>query len=479
MSLTYASVCDGIGAVHCAWMGMGHPLGWRCAWTSEIEPYPAAVVEHHWKLPNLGDMTTIDTTKAIDEHGPIDLLVGGTPCQSFSVAGLRGGMDDPRGNLALVYLGLADALRPRWVVWENVPGVLSSASGELPSCPPDRMGVGPGERVVVEDQYDETLDLGCFLAALSKLGYGWAYRVLDAQYIRVDTHPRAVPQRRRRVFVVGCLGGWQRAGGVLFEREGLSGHPAPRRKAGSGAVRTLGASTGGCSAKEQQHTFVGPGGEPLNPLDVQGVAGALSPGAHPGGYNGQDAYSGHLIPHKPELAIQERASGVSSGPGGKGWRDDGSAYTLEARGCPQSVLAFDPTQITHQDNRSNPQPGDPCHTIGKGTKTPVVAFGITPSSGQGSELRARELDAAPSLNSTDEARATDRGTRVVQSMAVRRLMPLECERLQGFPDHYTAIDFDGKPASDTRRYQALGNSMPVNVMRWIGQRIAMVEEVES
>ena len=151
--MRYASVCDGIGAAHVAWQ----PLGWECAWTSEIEPFPAAVVDHHWKFKNLGDMTKL-TEEMLNEQGSIDLLVGGTPCQSFSVAGLRKGLDDPRGNLALRFVQLVGFLRPEWVVWENVPGVLSSAGGR---------------------------DFGTFLGALGQLGYGFAYRVLDAQWFGV------------------------------------------------------------------------------------------------------------------------------------------------------------------------------------------------------------------------------------------------------------------------------------------------------
>jgi DNA (cytosine-5)-methyltransferase 1 len=198
--MNYVSLCDGIGAVHVAWQ----PLGWRCLWTSEIEAFPIAVVEHHWKLPNLGDMTKIDGKKAVEQYGQPDLVCGGTPCQSFSVAGLRKGMADPRGNLALVFLRLVDTLRPRWVVWENVPGVLSSGQGR---------------------------DFGSFLGALGQFGYGFAYRVLDAQFF-------GVPQRRRRVFVVGCLGDWRRAAAVLFERESLSGNPAPSREAGASPEQT-------------------------------------------------------------------------------------------------------------------------------------------------------------------------------------------------------------------------------------------------
>ena len=200
--MTYASVCDGIGAIHCAWK----PLGWQCEWTAEIKPFPAAVVHARHGLINLGDFTRILRDVAAKL---VRLLVGGTPCQSFSIAGLREGLDSPNGNLALEYLALAERLRCPWLVWENVPGVLSSGGGR---------------------------DFGTFLGALAKLGYGWAYRVLDAQYF-------AVPQRRRRVFVVGYLGDWRRAAAVLFERHSLQGNSAPSRETRENVAGTLGART--------------------------------------------------------------------------------------------------------------------------------------------------------------------------------------------------------------------------------------------
>jgi len=199
--MRYASVCDGIGAVHCAWK----PLGWECAWTSEIDKFPIAVVERHWGFPNLGDMTEIDR-EMLDEHGPIELLVGGTPCQSFSVAGLRGGLDDDRGNLALRFMQLCAEARPTWVVWENVPGVFSVDGGRA---------------------------FGSILGALEELGYGWAYRTLDAQWF-------GVAQRRRRVFVVGCLGDWRRAAAVLFEQQSVCGDPPTREAAREGTAADAG-----------------------------------------------------------------------------------------------------------------------------------------------------------------------------------------------------------------------------------------------
>jgi DNA (cytosine-5)-methyltransferase 1 len=198
--LNYLSVCSGIEAATVAW----HPLGWRPAAFAEIEKFPSAVLAHHYShVPNLGDMTKFKDWPDVRPS----VLVGGTPCQSFSVAGLRKGMADPRGNLALTYLAIADQYRPEWLLWENVPGVLSSNGGR---------------------------DFGSFLGGMVELGYGFAYRVLDAQYVRVDEFGRAVPQRRRRVFVVGNSRSWRRAAAVLFERESLSWNSAPSRKTGQG-----------------------------------------------------------------------------------------------------------------------------------------------------------------------------------------------------------------------------------------------------
>lgn len=379
--MRFGSVCSGIEAASVAW----HPLGWRASFLSEIEKFPRAVLAHHFPdAPLHGDFTTIEA----GQYEPIDLLVGGTPCQSFSIAGLRGGLADDRGNLALEFLRLAQRLRPRWLVWENVPGVLSSNGGR---------------------------DFGAILAGMVECGYGFAYRVLDAQFA-------GVPQRRRRVFVVGYFGDWRRAAAVLFERHSLQGHPAPRREARKDVATTISARPTG-------------GGGLGTDFDLDGglvaSTGNVAHCLNAGGMGRQDYETETLI------AIQERAisENPNAGPDGAGFRTDGQAYTLEARTVPQAV-AFDTTQITSSLNRNNPKPGDPCHPLAAGSHAPAIA---------GSE--------------------------------VRRLTPRECERLQGFPDDWTAIPFRGKPAADGPRYKALGNSMAVPVMRWIGERIAAVEAI--
>ena len=201
--MNYLSVCSGIEAASVAW----EPLGWKAIGFSEIETFPCSVLAHRFpKVKNYGDLTRFEEW---DINETVDLLVGGTPCQSFSIAGLRGGLEDSRGNLALVYCRILQKFQPRWFVWENVPGVLSSNGGR---------------------------DFGSILGAMVELGYGVAYRVLDAQYF-------GVPQRRRRVFVVGCLGNWQRAAAVLFEPGCVSGDSQKGKDEKRDVAGTIGART--------------------------------------------------------------------------------------------------------------------------------------------------------------------------------------------------------------------------------------------
>ena len=255
--MRYLSVCSGIEAATVAW----HPLGWQPWAFAEVDAFPSAVLAHHYPtVPNLGDMSRFEEWPDAD----VDVLVGGTPCQSFSVAGLRKGLDDPRGNLMLVYGAIARRYRPKWLVWENVPGVLSSNGGR---------------------------DFGSFLWLLGELGYGFAYRVLDAQYF-------GLAQRRKRVFVVGCLGDWRRAAAVLLERASLRGDPAPRRQTRESVADTI---AGGARSR---------GG--YSEDDVPHVVGSLCADTHPGAYTGQDAYTGRLIAHTL------RASGFDASEDGTG-----------------------------------------------------------------------------------------------------------------------------------------------------------------
>jgi DNA (cytosine-5)-methyltransferase 1 len=479
----YGSVCSGIEAASVAW----HPLGWRAAFFSEIEAFPRAVLKHRWPdVPLHGDFTTIQA----GDYEPIDLLVGGTPCQSFSVAGLRGGMADERGNLALEYLKLANRLRPRWLVWENVPGVLSSNEGR---------------------------DFGSFLGGLGELGYGWAYRVLDAQYF-------GLAQRRRRVFVVGYFGDWRRAAAVLFERHSLSGHPAPSREARKDVAPTLSARTQGggglgtdfevggglvpdvastliagvanggaghgarsghakdstliaetlCVATGQAGAEIGAEIAPTLNCNHEApyIAGTLqSNGKAAGSVTQQDAEAGMLVTHTL------RGEGFDASEDGTGRGIPLIADTL--RGHPRAgsnslgAIAFD----CKASGRSGFGVGDIASTMR------AMGHKDSHTNGGGHQAVAFHENQRAELTVSDTAGALKNGggkpgqgyPALLQAMQVRRLTPRECERLQGFPDEYTLIQVRGKPAADGPRYKALGNSMAVPCMVWIGRRIAAVE----
>jgi DNA (cytosine-5)-methyltransferase 1 len=444
--MRYLSVCAGIEAATVAW----HPLGWHPVAFSEIDSFACALLRRQYPtVPNWGDMNKFKEWP----DATIDLLVGGTPCQSFSVAGLRQGLADPRGNLALTFLAIADRYRPRWVVWENVPGVLSSLSHDAPdpSPPPPPLDLGcDGAAVDTEDEYDaeELHAFHSLVAGFSKLGYHGAYGTLDAQYFNLA-------QRRARVFAVFYLGDWRRAAAVLFERDSLSGHPAPRREAWQGVAAgpTLGVAGG-------RNRGLGNANE-ANGL-IPSIANCLGGSSQSGGFRTTDLDNqGAYIPEIVPQAMSAKWSKGSSGPAGD---EVANLLAFEA----SHPVAFDTTQITHPENRSNPQPDDPCHPLAAGAHPPAIAF---------ADL-ADPVAANQARTYTREGRNNFRLSNVAHTaMQVRRLTPRECERLQGFPDDYTLIPYRGKPAADGPRYKALGNSMAVPVMAWIGQRIALVEEV--
>ena len=379
--MNYLSVCSGIEAATVAW----HHMGWKPVGFSEIEKFPSQVLAHHYlTVTNFGDMTKY---KEWNLNDPIGLLVGGTPCQSFSVAGLRKGLDDPRGNLALTYVGILDRFRPKWCVWENVPGVLSSGGGR---------------------------DFGSFLGALGEIGYGWAYRVLDAQYF-------GVAQRRKRVFVVGYLGDWKPPAEILFESESLSGNTEKGRKARKEVAGESVPSVANCIqttcndySRADGFNMIAVGAFGKNIADT--VTAKFSKGA--------------------EL-LQQGAQ-------------NGGNCVLQPIHC---VDTF-PTLLSSTAGVSRPGNAVTEHQT-------YIAFGWQNSSHQGMSVDT----ISPTLDKS-KTPAT------MQNMAVRRLTPVECERLQGFPDNYTNIP----KAADGNRYKALGNSMAVPVMRWIGERINQYEQ---
>lgn len=379
--MKYLSVCSGIEAASVAW----EPLGWQAVGYSEIEKFPSSVLEHHYpNVPNFGDMTkfkewNLDT---------VNLLVGGTPCQSFSVAGLRKGLEDPRGNLALTYCGILDHFRPQWFVWENVPGVLSSGGGR---------------------------DFGSFLGAVAELGYGFAYRVLDAQYF-------GVAQRRRRVFVVGYFGDWKPAAEVLFEPKGLCWNTPPSREARKETSVFTPSSIGGYR---------------------QGAGTLRASGGDLGGG------SEHLVAQPYEIGNTLTARMH------KGMNSD----------CNEGQTPVLQPMVVHGTQ-------DPCVSD--------IAFAQGRNNG-GENVVFAPAEVGPSMGASGPPYSRTGNERVeadalaIHNMAVRRLTPVECERLQGFPDNYTDIKPKGKDTPDGPRYKALGNSMAVPVMAWIGKRIQQVE----
>jgi DNA (cytosine-5)-methyltransferase 1 len=441
------------------------------------------------------------------EIGAIDLLVGGTPCQSFSVAGLRKGLEDPRGNLALVYCGILDRFKPKWFVWENVPGVLSSSGGR---------------------------DFGSFLGAVAELGYGFAYRVLDAQYF-------GVAQRRRRVFVVGCLGDWRSAAEVLFEPESLRGDSPPSREKGQEVAGTI-AARFGISRNNHEECVIASGKPTVGTLMANagtklwlGNQEALTGDyhiLHPTGALGgevsdtvtskfakgaellqQGAKNGGNCVLQP-IALAENTIGrqPQNGGNGDGFTVGGPMYTLNATGVHGVAQAIpldlrnagrDPEKYdsVNRQGVGVGEPGDPAHTVTTacvhGVAHPTVLMDQGGSvmsvmqDGTVGTLRREThghepLVMAPTLTASNDPSRSPQSTEVTNqvaavhaaSMAVRRLTPVECERLQGFPDNYTNIPWRKQPESpDGPRYKALGNSMAVPVMAWIGKRIQQMENV--
>jgi DNA (cytosine-5)-methyltransferase 1 len=446
--MRFGSVCSGIEAASVAW----HPLGWRAAFLSEIEAFPRAVLSHHYpEVPLHGDFTTI----AAGEYEPIDLLVGGTPCQSFSVAGLRGGLDDDRGNLALEYLRLADRTRPRWLVWENVPGVLSSNGGR---------------------------DFGAILGGMVELGYGFAYRVLDAQHF-------GVPQRRRRVFVVGYLGDWRPAAAVLFERHSLQGHSAPSRKAREAVAALTANGVGTCGAGDNQ----GQAGHL--------IAGTLSRCSFSGGAGGrpEGAAASHFVSHVNEVSRSLTACHTATGrldPNemefiATAYRTAGDGAVYEEGACTAPLTTATDPNANILAFSSKDYGADASMNVAPTLR----AMGHNESHANAGGQLAVAFDTYNETTSDTAQTLCSRGDTpggnahlipAVLTSAVRRLTPRECERLQGFPDDYTLIPLrnaNGKPngkwAKDGPRYKSLGNSMAVPCMRFIGERIQAVEDLIS
>jgi DNA (cytosine-5)-methyltransferase 1 len=475
--MRFGSVCSGIEAASVAW----HPLGWKAAWLSEIEPFPSAVLKHHYPdVPNLGDMTTLPERILSGEIEAPDVFCGGTPCQAFSVAGLRKSLDDARGNLSLTFVGIANAIdhvrsvrsdTPAIVFWENVPGVLNTKDNAF-GC---FLGALAGEDEPIIPSGDKWTNAGCVFGPQRTV----AWRVLDAQYF-------GVAQRRRRVFVVASARDNFNPAAVLFEFNGVRRDSAPSREARKEVTEcagTLTANGGGLNR---------PAGN-ANELDfcvtvaptyaIQGSMIGRNDNAGPQGDGineevcfTQNCVDRHAVaqpmPINTMVALRHQALGERTGFG-IGEAGD-PAYTL-TKGHSHAVA-----QPIGTDCYNGSITGDVAATIGTPGSSinasgptvmvaqPVIAA-FKGGQGSGAGGIGYSEHVAPTLPASDGGNRTPT---LLNAMSVRRLTPIECERLQGFPDGYTNIPWRNKPESpDGPRYKALGNSWAVPVVAWIGKRI--------
>lgn len=498
--MIYGSVCSGIEAASLAW----EPLGWEPAWFAEVEPFPCAVLAHRWpQVPNLGDMTTIATSVLRGDVMAPDILVGGTPCQAFSVAGARRGLADDRGFLTIKYVELANAIDqkratvgavPCITVWENVPGVLSSKDNAFGAF----LGFLAGEDCELIPPGKKWENAGCVFGPQRAI----AWRVIDAQYF-------GVAQRRRRVFVVASAREGFDPTEILFEREGLRRDSPPCRETGSVVAALTANGVGTCGADDNQ----GQAGH-LIPQ----VAGTLQAnGKAAGSATQQDAESGMLVVHgtqdpdtNTEIAHtlgrnqgQENAVLTQYGVEVVGTltaRYDSSPCA--DRGMNVLASTYPILEIGKRTGNSTTDlraglgvgaDGDPMFTLQAGAQHGVAAF----AENSRQEVRLEGGDGRITGALSGGGGKVGQGyPAAIVGMAVRRLTPVECERLQDFPDNHTLIP-QGKLnrliadelaylrchfpdmaeedahrlAADGPRYKAIGNSMARVCMEWLGRRI--------
>ena len=478
--MRFLSLFSGIEAASVAW----EPLGWTPVAFAEIEPFPCALLAHRFpNVPNLGDVTKIEDAQ-IAALGTVDVVIGGSPCQDLSVAGKRAGLKGERSSLFHEQVRIFDAARTlcgaRWLVWENVPGAFSTHSGRDFAVVVGALA-GCKLAVPVDGWGNEGVALGP--SGLIE----WS--VLDAQWF-------GVAQRRRRVFALLDVGDWTGRPPILLEPESLRGDSPPRRGEREAVANCLTdrADRGGTNS-EGQRLIVGGltarGGRNMGQANDDVDGGRVIPVTLSSG----QANAERLIDLAPTLNLnRDGAPILFDGPthtlrgdgfdgsedgtgrgtplvpvaysimpmnGGKDYkaRETDVAQPLMAGGPVGGnqggdfVVTFDTTQITSHGNYSSPRHGDPCHPLAAGAHPPTIAF-------------HNRQD--PDVSGDDKAQP------VRAAMQVRRLTATECEFLQGFPRGYTLIPWRGKPADqcpDGPRYKALGNSMAVPVMRWIGAKI--------
>lgn len=420
--MRFGSVCSGIEAASVAW----EPMGWRADWLAEIEKFPAAVLAHHWPdVPNHGDMMRLPDMVARGDIPAPDVLVGGTPCQAFSVAGKRGSLADERGALTLAFVELANeidrrretnGLRPAVVVWENVPGVLSTKDNAF-GC---FIAGLAGETVPLIPPGGKWSNAGAVFGPKRAV----AWRILDAQYF-------GVAQRRRRVFVVASARDGFDPCAVLFEQDGLRRDIAPSREAGQGAAADAGSG--------------------FTPSSF----GAYAEGVGTVRANGGDLGGGSetlAVTFDRQSSAEYGTSPVASTVSARDYKS-AADLVLSVHGTQDPIAIRDCALPLGRNNGQENAVAFPIDTMNHLRRGDNHSFGDFPIGDPSFTLTKNHSHAV--------------GT----SHAIRRLTPRECERLQGFPDDHTLIPWRGKTAADGPRYKAIGNSMAVPVMRWIGQRI--------
>jgi DNA (cytosine-5)-methyltransferase 1 len=453
-------VCSGIESTSVAWQ----PLGFRPAWFAEIDAFASSLLNwRHPDVPNLGDMRAIASRVLLGEIEAPDVLAGGTPCQSFSLAGVRKGLADQRGALTLSYVEIANAIdntrqqarkQPCIAVWENVPGVLTSRDNAFGHF----LAALAGERQALRPPGRRWTDAGCVFGPKRSI----AWRVLDAQYF-------GLAQRRKRVFLVASARTDVDPSAILFEREGLRRDSAPSRQTWQVAP----AHAARCTTSRGFGTDFQCGGLLIAAFGGNRTGGPIevSPAllAHAGSAR-QDFESEAFIARvclSPSQQVAHTLMGEGFDAGGDG----------DGRGTPlvPVCMAFDPTQITSKGNYSQPRPEDPSHPLLASARAPHVILSRT---GEGLARGAHRI--------------------WLSHISVRRLTPRECERLQGFPDDYTMIPhgygykrthhdaqwlryalqgkelsaFDqARLAADGPRYRAIGNAIAVPCLTWIGHRL--------
>jgi DNA (cytosine-5)-methyltransferase 1 len=523
--ISFGSVCSGIEAASVAW----DRLGWRCAWVAEIDAFPSSVLAQRFpRVPNLGDMTAIAARILAGEIEAPDVLVGGTPCQAFSLAGLRAGLSDSRGQLTLAFVILANAIDaarairgkpPCVVLWENVPGVLSdktNAFGHL-------LGGLAGEDDALVPPGRKWSNAGAVFGPKRSA----AWRLLDAQYFRVA-------QRRRRCFVIASARDGFDPTAVLFDWTGVRRDSAPSRGAWSDApAGALRSSDGG---SDVDHALAGHLVPAIAPALTSGVERPRGDGVDPlivcmaHGQGGAEVAldraptltCNHEAPiacyaFQPRIARNGRgdmgdvvnALTAQAGETGKGdaapcvaiigrpgsqasiaeqaaaFAFKASHYTRGKDGAPsevapplsadadkgdQDTLVLAPRAIAF-DSRQDPVSSEHvAGALGSGRSQAQAVCVAFQDRFRGDDGRGYGRAPAVSLEQIGTLETVKRW-HVVTRMAVRRLTPVECERLQGFPDGWTAVVYRGKPAADGPRYKALGNSMAVPCMAFLGRRI--------